>query len=270
MQATQHISPKASEDVTSEAMEAVYTFPESLRQTPTHYCPGCSHGAVHRLIAEVIDELGVRERTILVAPVGCAVFCYEYFNLDGCEAAHGRAPAMATGLKRVLPDHIVFTYQGDGDIASIGTNEIIHAAVRGEPITVIFVNNAVYGMTGGQMAPTSLPGQITTSSPAGRDVATQGQPIHLPEMLATLPGVAYAVRRSMHAAAEIRRTKKAIHLAFEAQMQGLGLSIVEVLGSCPTNWRLDPVDALDFIREQMLPVFPLGDFRVHEQLGRRG
>lgn len=249
-------------------MNTVYSFPEALLNVQTHYCPGCSHGSVHRLIAEVIDELEIRRRTILVAPVGCAVFCYEYFNLDGCEAAHGRAPAMATGLKRVLPDHVVFTYQGDGDVASIGTNEIVHAAARGEQITVIFVNNAVYGMTGGQMAPTSLPGQITTSSPGGRNVATQGQPIHLPEMLATLPGVSYAARRSMHSPAEIRRTKKAIRLAFEAQLQGLGLAIVEVLGSCPTNWHLDPVDALTFIQEQMLPVFPLGDFRVDDGLRR--
>lgn len=253
---------------TEANMQCVYAYPEALLHVHTHYCPGCSHGGVHRLIAEVIDELGIRERTILVAPVGCAVFCYEYFNLDGCEAAHGRAPAMATGLKRVLPDRVVFTYQGDGDIASIGTNEIVHAAVRGESITVIFVNNAVYGMTGGQMAPTSLPGQITASSRAGRNPVTQGQPIHLPEMLATLPGVAYAVRRSMHAPAEIRKTKKAIHLAFEAQMQGLGLAIVEVLGSCPTNWHLEPPAALDYIREQMLPVFPLGDFRVDERLSR--
>ncbi len=260
------LSPSIPRSV--DGMEEVYTFPEALLAVQTHYCPGCSHGTVHRLIAEVIDELAIRDRTILVAPVGCAVFCYEYFNLDGCEAAHGRAPAMATGLKRVLPDRIVFTYQGDGDIASIGTNEIVHAAVRGEPITVIFVNNAVYGMTGGQMAPTSIPGQITSSSPRGRNPLTQGNPIHLPEMLATMPGVAYAVRRSMHSPAEIRKTKKAIELAFETQIQGLGLAIVEVLGSCPTNWHMDPVDALTFIRDQMLPVYPLGDFRVANELKR--
>lgn len=244
------------------ALEPVYCFPDSLRAVHTHYCPGCTHGTIHRLVAEVIDELGIRERTLMVAPVGCAVFAYEYFNLDSCEAAHGRAPAMATGLKRVLPDQIVFTYQGDGDLASIGTNEIIHAAARGEKITVIFVNNAVYGMTGGQMAPTSLPGQVTSSSPAGRNPAIQGYPIHIPEMLAGMPGVAYAVRRSVHSVAEIRKSKKAIRQAFQTQLDGLGLSIVEILSSCPTNWRMDPAGALDFIRDQMVPVFPLGDFKA--------
>jgi 2-oxoglutarate ferredoxin oxidoreductase subunit beta len=244
------------------ALEPVYCFPDSLRDVHTHYCPGCTHGTIHRLVAEVIDELGIRERTLMVAPVGCAVFAYEYFNLDSCEAAHGRAPAMASGLKRVLPDQIVFTYQGDGDLASIGTNEIIHAAARGEKITVIFVNNAVYGMTGGQMAPTSLPGQVTPSSPAGRNPAIQGYPIHIPEMLAGMPGVAYAVRRSVHSVAEIRKSKKAIRQAFQTQLDGLGLSIVEILSSCPTNWRMDPAGALDFIRDQMVPVFPLGDFKA--------
>jgi 2-oxoglutarate/2-oxoacid ferredoxin oxidoreductase subunit beta len=247
-------------------MTLVYDYPESLQHGYTHYCPGCSHGAVHRLIAEVLDEMEIREQTIMVAPVGCAVFAYQYFNMDGCEAAHGRAPAMATGIKRVLPDHVVFTYQGDGDLASIGGNEIIHAAVRGEAITVIFINNTVYGMTGGQMAPTSLPGQITSSSPAGRNPLTQGHPIHMTEMLAMMPGVAYAVRRSMHAPAEIRKTKKAIRLAFECQLRGLGLAIVEVLGSCPTNWRLDPVAALAHIRDQVVPVFPLGDYKVADEL----
>jgi 2-oxoglutarate/2-oxoacid ferredoxin oxidoreductase subunit beta len=249
-------------------MTLVYEYPESLQPTYTHYCPGCSHGAVHRLIAEVLDEMKIRERTILVAPVGCAVFAYDYFNVDGCEAAHGRAPAMATGIKRVLPDHVVFTYQGDGDLASIGGNEIMHAAVRGEAITVIFINNTVYGMTGGQMAPTSLPGQITSSSPGGRNPLTQGHPIHMTEMLATMPGVAYAVRRSMHAPAEIRKAKKAIRLAFECQLRGLGLAIVEVLGSCPTNWRLDPVAALAYLRDQVVPVFPLGDYKVADELKR--
>lgn len=247
-------------------MTLVYAYPESLKHGYTHYCPGCSHGAVHRLIAEVLDEMKIREQTIMVAPVGCAVFAYEYLNVDGCEAAHGRAPAMATGIKRVLPDRVVFTYQGDGDLASIGGNEIIHAAVRGEAITVLFINNTVYGMTGGQMAPTSLPGQITSSSPGGRNLATQGHPIHMTEMLATMPGVAYAVRRSMHSPAEIRKTKKAIRLAFECQLRGLGLAIVEVLGSCPTNWRLDPVAALAYIRDQVVPVFPLGDYKVANEL----
>ncbi len=247
-------------------LNLVYRRPESLRDVQTHYCPGCTHGIIHRLIAEVIDELGVRDRTIGVAPVGCAVFAYEYFNLDGCEAAHGRAPAMATGLKRVLPDRVIFTYQGDGDLASIGGNEILHAAARGELITVIFVNNAIYGMTGGQMAPTTLLGQVTTSSPFGRNPAQQGHPLHITEMLATLPGVAYAARRSMHSVAEIRRTKKAIHRAFQAQLQGLGLGLVEVLSSCPTNWRLSPSQALEFIRDEMAPIYPLGEFKVAPEL----
>jgi 2-oxoglutarate ferredoxin oxidoreductase subunit beta len=248
------------------ALEPVYQHPESLRDIPTHYCPGCTHGSIHRLIAEVIDELGIRTRTIGVAPVGCAVFAYRYFNLDGCEAAHGRAPAMATGLKRVLPDHLIFTYQGDGDLASIGGNEILHAAVRGEPITVFFVNNAVYGMTGGQMAPTSVPGQVTATSPAGRLAPLHGHPIHIPELLATMPGVAFAVRRSMHSVAEIRRTRKAIRQAFLAQQAGLGLSIVEILSTCPTNWRLDPSAAIDYIRDVLLPVYPMGDFKVDDAL----
>lgn len=247
-------------------MEIVYAPPAALTDVPMHYCPGCSHGAIHRLIAEVVDELAIRERTLCVAPVGCAVFAYKYFNFDSCEAAHGRAPAMATGLKRILPNRLIFTYQGDGDLASIGANEILHAALRGEPISVIFVNNAVYGMTGGQMAPTTLVGMKTTSSPLGRDPLTQGQPIHLTEMLATIPGVAYAVRRSMHSAAEIRKTKKAIRLAFQAQLQELGLSIVEILAACPTNWRLTPIEALDFIRDRMLPEYPVGDFKVDERL----
>jgi 2-oxoglutarate ferredoxin oxidoreductase subunit beta len=251
-----------------EALQVVYRRPEALKDTQTHYCPGCTHGIIHRLVAEVIDELGLRQRTIGVSPVGCAVFAYEYFNIDGCEAAHGRAPAMATGVKRALPDKIVFTYQGDGDLASIGTNEILHACARGENLTVIFVNNGVYGMTGGQMAPTTLAGQVTTSSPFGRDIRLQGSPLHITEMLAMMPGVAFAARRSMHAVADIRKTKKAIELAFQAQIQGLGLGIVEILSSCPTNWGVDPLTAMDWIREHMVPAYPLGDFKVHEALAR--
>ncbi len=251
-------------------MQVVYKHPESLRDVPTHYCPGCTHGIIHRLIAEVLDELGVRERTIGIAPVGCAVLAYEYFNIDGVEAAHGRAPAMATGMKRVMPDKVIFTYQGDGDMASIGGNEILHTATRGENITVIFVNNTVYGMTGGQMAPTTLPGQVTTSSPYGRDTQMQGHPMRITEMLALAPGTAYAVRRSMHSVAEIRKAKKAIKLAFMAQLEGLGFSIVEILSTCPTAWHISPHEALNFIRDNMVPVFPLGDFKVHEALkGRR-
>jgi 2-oxoglutarate ferredoxin oxidoreductase subunit beta len=246
--------------------EQVVARPESLRAVPTTYCPGCTHGVIHRLIAEVIDEMGIRTRTIVVAPVGCAVFASKYFNMDGCVAAHGRAPAMATGIKRALPDRFVFTYQGDGDLASIGGNEILHAAARGEQITVFFINNTVYGMTGGQLAPTTLPGQVTSSSPQGRSAATQGYPLHMTEMLATAPGVAYAVRRSMHAPAEVRRTRKAIRIAFDAQAQGLGLAIVEILSSCPTNWRLTPEASLDHIRDHVMLEYPLGDFKVHPAL----
>ena len=248
------------------AMELIYSRPDALTAATTHYCPGCTHGVIHRLVAEVIDELGIRQRTIGVAPVGCAVFAYNYFNLDGVEAPHGRAPAMATGLKRSLPDRVIFTYQGDGDLASIGGNEILHAAARGEHITVIFVNNAVYGMTGGQMAPTTLPGQVTTSSPRGRDILLHGNPIHMPEMLALMPGVAYAARRSMHSVAEVKKAKKAIRLAFETQLQGLGLAIVEILSSCPTNWHMHADESLAFIRDQMVPAYPLGDFKVAPEL----
>jgi 2-oxoglutarate/2-oxoacid ferredoxin oxidoreductase subunit beta len=244
--------------------EVVYHRPEALTDVTTHYCPGCTHGLIHRLIAEVIDELDIRERTLLVAPVGCAVFAYNYFNLDGCEAPHGRAPAMATGLKRIQPDKIVFTYQGDGDLAAIGTNEIIHAAGRGENLTVVFVNNATYGMTGGQMAPTTLAGQVTTSSPYGRDVASVGQPMHVSELISTIGGAAYVVRRSVHNVANINKTKAAIKTAFQVQMEGLGLSLVEVLSSCPTNWHMKPPEALRWIEEAMIPVFPLGDYKVAE------
>lgn len=242
--------------------DLIYKRPESLSQTVTHYCPGCTHGTAHRLVAEVLDEMGLRENTIGVAPVGCSVFAYNYFNTDYVEAAHGRAPAMATGIKRVLPERTVYTYQGDGDLASIGMAEIMHAAVRGENITVIFVNNAIYGMTGGQMAPTTLPGMKTTSSPLGRDVELTGYPIHMSEILATMEGAGYIVRRSLHNPANIRKSKKAIRLAFETQQRGLGFSMVELLSSCPTNWKVSPNEALNFIAEQMVPVFPLGDYKV--------
>ena len=242
--------------------DVVYKRPEALVNTTTHYCPGCTHGLIHRLIAEVIDELGIGERSILVAPVGCAVFAYNYFSVDGCEAPHGRAPAMATGLKRSQPDKIVFTYQGDGDLAAIGTNEIIHAAVRGENLTVVFVNNATYGMTGGQMAPTTLAGQVTTSSPYGRDVDLVGVPMRVSELISTIPGAVYVVRRSVHNVANINKTKAAIKTAFQVQMQGLGLSLVEVLSTCPTNWHMPPAKALQWIEDAMIPVFPLGDYRI--------
>jgi 2-oxoglutarate ferredoxin oxidoreductase subunit beta len=240
----------------------VFTRPEGLTEFPTHYCPGCTHGIAHRLIAEVLEEMNVLDRAIGVAPVGCAVFAYNYFDCDFVEAAHGRAPAMATGIKRVLPDRVVFTYQGDGDLASIGMAEIVHAAARGENITVIFINNANYGMTGGQMAPTTLPGMKTTSSPSGRDVETKGYPIRMAEMLATLEGAGYVVRRSLHDPKNIRLARKAIRLAFETQVRGLGFSMVELLSTCPTNWGLSPVEALRFVEERMVPYFPLGDYRV--------
>jgi 2-oxoglutarate ferredoxin oxidoreductase subunit beta len=261
---TERISNNGRIDLSQ--FEVVYQRPEALTDVYTHYCPGCTHGLIHRLVGEVIDELGIRERTICVAPVGCAVFAYNYFNVDGCEAPHGRAPAMATGLKRIQPDKIVFTYQGDGDLAAIGTNEIIHASARGENLTVIFVNNANYGMTGGQMAPTTLPGQVTTSSPYGRDVAVAGYPLRVAELIGGLPGAAYVVRRSVHNVANVNKTKAAIKTAFQVQMEGLGLSLVEVLSSCPTNWHLSPAEALKWIEEAMVPAYPLGDYKVADEV----
>jgi 2-oxoglutarate ferredoxin oxidoreductase subunit beta len=246
----------------------VYERPESFTETHTHYCPGCTHGVAHRLIAEVLDEMGIREKTIGVAPVGCSVFMYNYMNMDFVEAAHGRAPAMATGIKRVSPENTVYTYQGDGDLASIGMAEIMHAAARGENITVIFINNAIYGMTGGQMAPTTLPGMKTTSSPLGRDVEMMGYPILMAEMLATMEGAGYVVRRSLHDPNHIRKAKKAIRMAFETQERGMGFSIVELLSTCPTNWKISPRDALDFVAEQMIPVYKLDDFKVHPELAK--
>jgi 2-oxoglutarate ferredoxin oxidoreductase subunit beta len=220
----------------------------------------------HRLVAEVLDEMGLTQKTIGVAPVGCAVFAYNYLNTDFVEAPHGRAPALATGIKRVLPDRTVFTYQGDGDLASIGMGEIVHAAARGENITVIFINNANYGMTGGQMAPTTLAGMKTSSSPNGRDVETQGYPIKMAEMLATLDGVGYCVRRSLHDPKNIRLAKKAVRMAFETQTRGLGFSMVELLSTCPTNWGMTPVNALKFLEEHMIPEYPLVDCKLSEAI----
>jgi 2-oxoglutarate ferredoxin oxidoreductase subunit beta len=246
--------------------QVVYNRPESFTDIPTHYCPGCTHGVAHRLVAEVLDEMNLREKTIGVAPVGCAVFAYNYFNLDFVEAAHGRAPAMATGIKRVLPHRVVFTYQGDGDLASIGMAEIMHAAGRGENITVVFINNAIYGMTGGQMAPTTLPGMKTTSSPTGRDVEQAGFPIRMSEVISTMDGAGYVVRRSLHDPKNIRKAKKAIRLAFETQLRGLGFSMVELLSTCPTNWGMTPDESLKFIEDRMVPVYPLEDFKVLPEL----
>ncbi len=246
--------------------QLVYARPRSYTDMPTHYCPGCTHGIAQRLVAEVIDEMDIREEAIGVASVGCSVFAYNYFDFDFVQAPHGRAPAMATGIKRILDDRIVLTYQGDGDLASIGTAEIVHAAARGENITVIFVNNANYGMTGGQMAPTTLPGQKTTTSPAGRDVEQTGYPIRVSEMLAALDGVSYIARRSLHDPKNIRLAKKAIRLAFEAQARGLGFSMVELLSICPTNWGLSPLEALKWLEEHMLPYYPLGEYKVNPAL----
>jgi 2-oxoglutarate ferredoxin oxidoreductase subunit beta len=245
-------------------MELVYAYPDSLTEADTHYCPGCTHGTIHRLIAEVFDELGIRERTVGIAPVGCSVLAYNYIAVDFAEAAHGRAPAMATGLKRICPDRVVFTYQGDGDLAAIGTAEIVHAANRGELLTTIFVNNAIYGMTGGQMAPTTLAGQVTTSSPSGRDVEETGFPIRMAELLGGLPGAAYVTRQAVLDVPGIRRTRRAIKTAFRAQLEGLGFSMVEVLSTCNTNWGLSPQESLDWAKEHMVAYFPLGDTKVSE------
>jgi len=244
-------------------MQIIYKRPEALVDINLNYCPGCTHGIAHRLVAEIIDEMGIIEKTIGVASVGCSVFTYKYLNFDFVQASHGRAPAMATGVKRARPDRIVFTYQGDGDMISIGTGEIVAAAGRGENITVIFINNANYGMTGGQMAPTTLPGMKTTSSPHGRDVKSMGYPIRASELLATLEGSSYIVRRSLHDAKNIRMAKKAIRTAFETQVRGLGFSMVELLSTCPTNWHLTPNEATKWLEENMIPYYPIGDFKVH-------
>ena len=232
--------------------------PHALADVTTHYCPGCTHGIVHRLVAEVIDEMGIEGETIGVCPVGCSVMAHDYFECDMLEASHGRAPAVATGIKRANPDKFVFTYQGDGDLASIGTAEIVHAAHRGEKITTIFINNAIYGMTGGQMAPTTLVGQKTTTSPYGRDKDHCGSPIRIAEMLATIEGSAYIERVAVNSPANIVRAKKAIKNAFECQLAGKGFSLVEVLSNCPTNWGMSPVESMEWLEKNMIPYYPLG------------
>jgi 2-oxoglutarate ferredoxin oxidoreductase subunit beta len=247
----------------TELETVVFQRPVAMADVSTHYCPGCTHGTAHRLISEVIDEMGLREKMIGVASVGCSVFAYNYFDFDFVQAPHGRAPAMATGVKRVLPERIVMTYQGDGDLASIGMAEIVHAAARGENISVFFLNNTNYGMTGGQMAPTTLPGQITTSSIHGRDVETQGYPIRVSEMMAKIDGASYVVRRSLHDPKNIRLAKKAIRTAFEVQVRGLGFSMVELLSICPTNWGMTPIESLHWLEEKMVPYYPVGDYKVH-------
>jgi 2-oxoglutarate ferredoxin oxidoreductase subunit beta len=249
-------------------MKTVFKRTRTYKDVPTHYCPGCGHGIAHRLVAEAIDELGVRERTIGIAPVGCAVLAYDYLDVDMIEVAHGRAPAVATGMKRTNPDKIVFSYQGDGDLAAIGTAEIIHAAHRGEKLTVIFINNAIFGMTGGQMAPTTLVGQVTATTPQGREVAATGYPLQVCELLSILPGVIYAERCALHKPAQIRKAKKAIHHAFELQVNDApGLSLVELLSPCPTGWRISPPDSLEWIEKEMTKVFPLGCFKDYQPKG---
>ena len=235
--------------------------PDSLLPVATHYCPGCTHGIIHRLVAEAIDTLGIEGKTIGVAPVGCAVLAYKYFACDMIEAAHGRAPAVATGLKRADPNTIIFSYQGDGDLASIGMAETVHAAARNENITIIFINNAIYGMTGGQMAPTSLPGQVTQTSPYGRDVTQCGYPIRVCEMLSQLEGPEYLERVTVNSVKNVRAAKKAIEKAFRNQIEGKGFSLIEVLSACPTNWGMTPQDALKWIDDKMIPYYPLGVFK---------
>ena len=240
-------------------MQTVFTRTPTLKDCPTHYCPGCGHGIAHRLLAEAIDELGIRGRTIGIAPVGCAVLAYDYLDVDMIEVAHGRAPAVATGMKRTNPDKIIFSYQGDGDLASIGLAEILHAAHRAEQLTVIFINNAIYGMTGGQMAPTTLLGQVTVTTPLGRQADGQGYPMQVAELLKILPGTIYVERCSLHNVAEIRKAKKAIKHAFELQVNDAkGLSLVEVLSPCPTGWRVSPAKAIEWVEKEMTKVFPLG------------
>ena len=242
-------------------MATVFKKPDSLTDAVLHYCPGCTHGIIHRLVAEVIDELGIEGKTIGVAPVGCSVMAYNYFTCDFVQAAHGRAPAVATGVKRSDPDNIVFTYQGDGDLAAIGTAETVHAAARRENITVIFVNNAIYGMTGGQMAPTTLPGQVTQTSPYGRDVNTVGYPVKVCELLQNVDGAAYLERVSVNNPSNVKKAKAAIKKAFQNQIDGKGFSLVEVLSTCPTNWGLAPEKAISWLEENMLPYYPLGVYK---------
>ncbi len=243
----------------------VYKKPSTLLDVPMHYCPGCGHGTVHKVLMEVIEEMGIATETIGVAPVGCSVFAYNYMNVDMQQAPHGRACAFGTGIKRVMPERYVFTYQGDGDLAAIGTGETIHAASRGENILTIFINNGIYGMTSGQMAPTTLPGMKSTTSPRGRDVETMGYPLVITNLLAQLPGVAYLTRHSVHKVANVRRLKKAIMKGFEYQKQGLGYCLIEVVTNCPSNMKMSALAANEFVEQHMLPYYPLGDIKTPEE-----
>lgn len=239
----------------------IYAKPELMNDNTMHYCPGCSHGVVHKIIAELIDEMGLREKTIGIAPVGCAVFAYNYLDIDWQEAAHGRAPALATATKRLLPDRLVFTYQGDGDLAAIGTAETIHAANRGENITIIFINNGIYGMTGGQMAPTTLNQMVTATTPNGRDIHLNGYPLKITDLLAQLPGVCLATRQSVHTAAAVKKTKRMIKKAFENSMENKGTSVVEVVSTCSSGWKMTPQQSNEWMVENMFPAYPLGDLK---------
>ena len=245
-------------------MKTVFDKPKSLKETPFHYCPGCAHGIVHRIVAQTIDELGIQNNTVGVAPVGCAVFAYNYFDVDMVEASHGRAPAVATGLKRADPSKIVFAYQGDGDLASIGMTETVHTAARGENLTIIFINNAIYGMTGGQMAPTSLPGQVTKTSPYGRDVNLVGYPVKVCELLSTLECPVYIERVAVNNVKNVKKAEKAIKRAFQNQIEGKGYSFVEVVAACPTNWKMSPADANKWVEGPMLDYYPLGVYKDKE------
>ena len=242
-------------------MAVVFEKPKALTDAVLHYCPGCTHGIIHRLVAEAIDELGIQGKTIGIAPVGCSVMAYDYFDIDMVQAAHGRAPAVATGVKRANPENIVFTYQGDGDLAAIGTAETVHSAARGENITIIFVNNAIYGMTGGQMAPTTLPGQVTQTSPYGRDTQTVGFPLKVCELLSNVDGATYLERVAVNNVKNVKAAKKAIKKAFQNQVEGKGFSLIEVVSTCPTNWGLTPENALKWLEENMLPYYPLGVYK---------
>ncbi len=247
--------------VTKNEMEIVYKKPQTITDTPMHYCPGCGHGVVHKILMEVVDELGIQDQTIGIAPVGCPVFAYDYMNIDMQEAAHGRASAVATGVRRVLPDKYVFSYQGDGDLAAIGTGETIHTVNRGENILMLFINNGIYGMTGGQMAPTSLIGMKTTTSPYGRDAAQVGNPIKITELIAQLPGAYYVTRQAVHTTQAVRKLKKAIETSFKYQKEKKGTCFIEVVSNCPSGWKMTPVEANVWLEKNMFPVYPLGDIK---------
>jgi len=243
-------------------MDLVYRKPDTLTDTPMHYCPGCGHGVAHKILMEVVEELGIQERTVGVAPVGCSVFAYNYMNIDMQEAAHGRASAVATGIKRVLPDKVVFSYQGDGDLAAIGTGETIHTVNRGENILVVFVNNAIYGMTGGQMAPTTLLGMVTSTTPFGRDSQIMGFPLKITDLVAQLPGAYYVTRQAVHTPTAVRKTKKAFRNALEYQKLNKGTCFIEIVSNCPSGWKMTPLEANEWMEQNMFPVYPLGDLKV--------